>query len=143
MVLMRHPIKGLLALTMMLMLFAASSQAAVCELSCALKMQSGACHTAADAPMADVAAMDMPASDCPAMRGASFESAAPQGSCNHPLEFAVEQAGSVDYAAFAPRWTLFEMWLVRPAPTVNERLAGKSPPFRLATIDPVFLSFRV
>jgi hypothetical protein len=137
-------IKNGLLLLIALCVFGASSQAAVCELTCALLSQPGGCHGTAGASQGLVA-MDMSRGHCsesmPA--GAGCVKSRPEGNCSHPFVLSLEKrsAGGIQFADM--QWAVVEVLPVPTALPEPDGTASKSPPLRLAGAHFLVVSLRV
>jgi hypothetical protein len=122
--------------------FGASSQAAVCDLKCALQTQPGGCHAAAGVSQSPDA-MDM--SHCPESTptGARCVTSHHDGNCSHPFVLALEK-NTLSGARFGDmQWIVVEVRPVMTALHGRDRVGSKSPPLRLAGVDPLLVSLRV
>jgi hypothetical protein len=122
--------------------FGASSQAAVCDLKCALQSQPGGCHSAAGISHGPDA-MDMSHCSESMPAGTRWVKSHREGNCNHPFVLALEKNTSPGARFGEMQWAVVE---IRPAMTAlhgRDRIASKSPPLRMAAADPLLISLRV
>jgi hypothetical protein len=137
-------IKHGLVLLLALLVVGASSQAAVCELSCAARMQAGACHEAASVRQA--ASSQMSADCMTAMsahkQGLSVEGGH-DGSCNHPAAVAFEKGPSSERELHDVAWVVVDVLPVRMASTGRVGTAGENRRLRPVVSTPRLVSLRI
>jgi hypothetical protein len=152
-------LKSGLSLLLMLLVFAVSSEAAVCELACGLEAQSVGCHMPA-APSTEAAqSLDMPVmshSHCtPAMhesgmhktstahaRTASFTSAQ-EMKCPHDFAPAIEGTSATSFHLAAIHWTVVEVVPVATMLPDSRRTSCKSLPQLYPPPNSLLIALRV
>lgn len=141
-------LKNTLVTLVMLLICGASNQGLACEIACGLQAQHATCHSTTQTSGADQSdQMDM--SDCaqmampPAPQTDLIPGSCHDGSCIHPSTWAFQKSGAPDTHSAATYQTVI---YVAPADfnfSIRGLIATKSPPFRLASVDPLVLSLRV
>ena len=147
-----------LVLLLMVLVFAASSQAAVCELACGLGAQSLICHAPGASAKEDAsspAMTSMSHGHCvPAMHGDGVReksathtmTASLTGSqdrqCHHDVSLAVEGTASTTVAAPTIHWAVIEMLPVAVMPPGTWFIVQSSPPPHTAA-DSLLVTLRI
>jgi hypothetical protein len=130
--------KNGLGLLIALLVFATASQAAVCDLSCAVDLKQNCCMTAG--------AMDMSGADCPEAAASTSAVTACAGTgalCTHSLVLAADKNASAGLRALHVRWAAVQAAPVRIVLLLGGRIVDKRPLLRLRSIDPRFVCLRV
>jgi len=153
-------IRNVLVMLVALFVLGASSQAAVCELTCDVMMQAPECH-GADAPAAMAmsmpmampghsAGMAMDHSHCHhAMGTAPMHAMLHQvgeshdAGCNHAAIVAFDKGGSTAVSFVAVQWVAVAVVPVDLSLPASYSGVGQRPPVLGAAVDPLIVSLRV
>jgi hypothetical protein len=149
-------IKSGLSLLLMLLVFAASSQAAVCELACGLGAQSIVCHESGAFAKEDVPPAAMSHSHCvPAMHEKTVQakSAAHKRTanliglhdvqCHHDFAPAISDASAKGLHLAAIHWTIVEIVPIATMLPETNRVVLHSPPPLYTPADSRLITLRV
>jgi hypothetical protein len=137
-----------LALLIALLVFGASSQSAVCEISCALLTGTGGCLVVASSSARhDV--MNMAGMRCMGMAKSAMQDTSASigiqmdGSCNHPFVLALGKniANKTPFANM--QWLVVDVLPLQTTLFGRDRITIKIPPLRSAAINPLLISLRV
>ena len=151
-------IKNVLVMVVAILLLGASSQAAVCELSCGLQMQASECAASMSGmsgmPMGESVAhapgAGMDHSHCAHGMQATARQAVlhhlgecHDGGCSHVQVGAFDKSSGTSLSFAAVTWIAVALVPLDPGLTRNARRMAERPLFQSAAADPLVVSLRV